>query len=286
MDKDFFEKELIRWLPKETTRPQRLHAAMAYSLRPPAKRLRPELVIAAWELAPNQEDPYPAAAAVEYAHTYSLIHDDLPCMDDSPLRRGKPSCHTQFDEATALLAGNALLARAFWVLSQAYDVQRVQSLTACLASTLGSQALMGGQMEDIMAQNMPQEASPQSLEFIHRNKTAVLLTASLHMGAWISQNNTPQHLGALSKLGLNMGLAFQFIDDLLDFTQCPEALGKPASQDTEKLTAIAVYGHEGAQQKAAAYLEAARCTAQSFPNPTGLLRTLEPLEARNAALCC
>lgn len=279
MDLERLEGELQRWLPQPCVHSERLVAAMHYSLRPPAKRLRPRLVLAAWSINPCEEDAYPAAAAIEYIHTYSLIHDDLPCMDNSPLRRGKPSCHTQFDEATALLAGNTLLTRAFEILCAAYRADICKKIIATLTSALGSHGLMGGQMQDILAQTQ-QKSSEATLDFIHRNKTAALLSASLQTGALLSPHTTTGQLSSLNKIGLHLGLAFQFIDDLLDAAETPEVLGKPSGQDINKLTSLAFYGLEGTFKKTAEHLLEAKNTIQCISNNSSLLSIHSDLDKR------
>src|SRR5882724_3597642 len=164
-------------VPSASTRPARIHEAMRYSLQAGGKRLRPVFVLAAAELCgPDAYNAIPAAVAVECVHTYSLIHDDLPCMDNDDLRRGRPTAHKQFDEATALLAGDALLTQAFIILAQQYRATPALAhrLIAELADAAGSEHLIGGQMEDLAAEKT--QASPDQLEFIHLNKTAAMIS--------------------------------------------------------------------------------------------------------------
>src|SRR3954462_5557025 len=181
------ERGLDRHLPAATTRPTRLHTAMRYSLEAGGKRLRPVLVLATAELFGATDDSALAAAvAIECVHTYSLIHDDLPCMDNDDLRRGRPTAHKAFDEATALLAGDALLTHAFALLATGYSAQPVlaHALIRELADSAGSRRLIGGQLEDLLAEKKA-DATKDELEFIHLNKTAAMIEAALVMGGLI-----------------------------------------------------------------------------------------------------
>jgi geranylgeranyl diphosphate synthase type II len=252
------EKAIADLLPAAETRPAVLHEAMRYSMLAGGKRLRPVLVLAGAELFPSPLNPMPAAVAVECLHTYSLIHDDLPCMDDSDLRRGRPTCHKQFDEVTALLAGDALLTYALWMLSDAY---RSHPAVACalvhdLGHASGSQCLIGGQMEDILGEQG--EQTPDRLDFIHHNKTAALITASLTMGVRLSGADEKQ-VAIAREIGRHMGLAFQVIDDILDATADTATLGKTAGLDERhgKLTYTSLYGLEASREKAHEYSQKA-----------------------------
>src|SRR3954462_155426 len=181
------ERGLDLHVPRADTRPARLHTAMRYSLEAGGKRLRPTVVLATADLFGATEDAaLPAAIAIECIHTYSLIHDDLPCMDNDDLRRGRPTAHKQFDEATALLAGDALLTHAFALLATAYAAQPTlaHALVRELAEAAGSQRLIGGQMEDLLAEKKA-DATKDELEFIHLNKTAAMIEAALVMGGLI-----------------------------------------------------------------------------------------------------
>ncbi len=258
---------LEKQLPAESTRPVDLHKAMRYSIFAGGKRLRPILCLAAAEAVGG--DPAPAilpAIALEALHTYTLIHDDLPAMDNDSLRRGKPTCHVLFGEATAILAGDALLTLAFeWLAqTQAPPPYPPNQLVAELAGAAGSQGVIGGQVEDLTAEGQP--VNDERVQYIHRHKTAALLRASVRMGA-IMQGATPPELEALSRYGENIGLAFQIIDDILNETSSVQVLGKAANTDRQrkKMTYVAVHGLEAARNCADQLtLEAVR-TAQSMP---------------------
>ena len=248
------EQGIDRLLPSTQTRPSKLHAAMRYSMEAGGKRLRPVLLIAASELFPSQADPVAAAVAIECLHTYTLIHDDLPSIDDSDLRRGRPSCHVKFDEATAVLAGDALLTYAFQLLAKAYrDTPKLATaLIRELSDASGSEQLIGGQMEDIENEGKPVDAD--TLRYIHENKTAALLTAALAMGLHFAEPSDEQ-LKQIRKIGYELGMAFQIIDDILDATSSAEAMGKPVGNDAaaDKSTYVALHGIEGARAQANAH---------------------------------
>ena len=245
------ETAIDKWLPKAKTRPGVLHEAMRYSMLAGGKRLRPLLVLAGHGLFPSKLDPYPAAVAVECLHTYSLIHDDLPCMDDSDLRRGIPTCHKKFGDATALLAGDALLTYALWLLADAYrkHPEVANELVRILGDASGSEKLIGGQMEDLLGEKA--KPSAERLDFIHHNKTAALITASLMLGLRLTKA-TPAKFKLMAEVGQNLGLAFQAIDDILDATATAEVLGKTPGLDQRhgKLTYASLYGLDVAREKA------------------------------------
>lgn len=248
-------------LPAEATHPSRLHEAIRYSMGAGGKRLRPVLVLAAHELFPGETDPMPAALALEYIHTYSLIHDDLPAMDDSDLRRGQPSCHRKFDDATAILAGDALQPMAFELLANAYQSKPVLAvdLIKILADTAGSQKLVGGQMQDLISEGM--EPDPENLSFIHENKTAAMIRASLEMGFRTgSMGEDIAKMEKIGQAGTALGLAFQAVDDLLDVTGTKEELGKDAAHDSAqgKVTWVTLLGEEKARALAAEHTENAK----------------------------
>jgi geranylgeranyl diphosphate synthase, type II len=247
------EQGIDAHVPPATTRPVRLHTAMRYSLEAGGKRLRPVLLLAAAELFGAAEDSaLPAAVAMECVHTYSLIHDDLPCMDNDDLRRGRPTAHKQFDEATALLAGDALLTHAFALLATNYASQPTlaHALVRELADTAGSRRLIGGQMEDLLAEKKA-DATADELEFIHLNKTAAMIEASLVMGGLIGRASEAD-LTTLRLAGRRLGLAFQIIDDILDATADTATLGKTAGKDAkdDKTTFVKIHGLAKSKQLA------------------------------------
>ncbi len=271
------ENGLRAHVPEAQTRPARLHAAMRYSLEAGGKRLRPVMLLAASELSgPTAADPVPAAVAVECLHTYSLIHDDLPCMDNDDLRRGRPTAHRAFDEATALLAGDALLTHAFGLLAEAYSDRPVlaHALVRELAGAAGSRRLIGGQMEDLLAEKKS-DATPDELEFIHLNKTAAMIEASLAMGGLVAGFDTPV-LATLRQAGRHLGLAFQIIDDLLDATADTQTLGKTAGKDarSDKTTFVKLHGLETSRRLAAIQSDAAIAAFRSLPGDPSFLVAL------------
>jgi geranylgeranyl diphosphate synthase, type II len=245
--------------------PSRLREAMRYSLLAPGKRLRPLLVLLAAEACGGRiEAAMPAACAVEMIHTYSLVHDDLPAMDDDDLRRGRPTCHKAFDEATAVLVGDALLTLAFEVL--AGEVQPPAVAAACcaaLAKAAGQRGMVGGQMDDVAAEEsgrvgdaahsplLPLSSSPslRHIESIHRRKTGAMIRVSLQMGAMIA-GATAEQLAALDAYGQRLGLAFQITDDLLDVQSSEAAMGKRVGKDAQqgKLTFPGLLGIDQSTQ--------------------------------------
>lgn len=240
--------------------PAVLTDAMRYSLLAPGKRLRPALVLMAAEACGgNVDDAVPAAVAVEMIHAYSLIHDDLPAMDDDELRRGRPTCHIRFGEANAILAGDALVAKAFEVLAGGIrPPERAARCVSILSKAAGASALVGGQVDDLAAENAP-DHSLERIESIHRRKTGALFAASLEMGGSIA-DATPDQLAALRLYADSLGLAFQVVDDLLDHLGKARALGKQTGQDVErgKLTYPLVMGEEGAKKRAEELIAEAR----------------------------
>ena len=245
---------LDRYLPSGNEQPGTIHAAMRYCVFAGGKRLRPVLCITAAEACGGRrEDAMAAACAVELMHTYSLVHDDLPCMDDDDLRRGRPTCHKVYGEGMAVLCGDALLTEAFAVLAHSKSVEMI----AGLASAGGSRKLIGGQVLDLEGEG--KSLSLAELIRIHEAKTAALLTASIRLGA-MSAGADSEQVAALTKFGHALGLAFQVIDDILDVTQTTENLGKTAGKDAAvaKATYPAVMGLEESRK------EAARLTAEAL----------------------
>ncbi len=239
------DAELDRLVPAEATPPATIHRAMRYSLFAGGKRIRPILCIEAARTAAPDETPaaIPCACSLEMIHTYSLIHDDLPALDNDDYRRGKLTNHKVFGDAIAILAGDALLTLAFQVLSQLdLAAERRAALVAELSTAAGTAGgMIGGQVADLEGEGKPPNAA--LLETIHRAKTGALLRASLRMGA-ICAGAAPEEYAALSCYGEHIGLAFQIVDDILDVEETSEALGKTAGKDLQqqKITFPAVYG--------------------------------------------
>jgi len=260
------DEALDRWLPKATLKPRTIHKAMRYSVFAGGKRLRPILCLAAGECCGGSvEAAMPLACAVECVHTYSLIHDDLPCMDDDDFRRGVPTSHKVFGEGIAVLAGDALLTFAFELLTLAQGWPRypVREIVQELAVAAGSRHLVAGQVVDLESEG--KKISQSLLNFIHESKTAALLRSSIRFGA-MSANATPAQLRNLSDFGRSLGLAFQVIDDILDVTQTTEKLGKSAGKDiaAEKATFPAVVGLEKSRKIAQKLTKEARDALRPF----------------------
>ncbi len=271
------ESGLDRHVPPAAARPARLHAAMRYSLEAGGKRLRPVMVLAAADLCAAPPDAaLPAAVAVECLHTYSLIHDDLPCMDNDDLRRGRPTAHRAFDEATALLAGDALLTHAFALLATAYADRPVlaAALVRELADAAGSARLIGGQMADLLAEKKA-DATADDLDFIHLNKTAAMIEAALVLGALVG-GAAPARVEALRTAGRHLGLAFQIVDDVLDATADSATLGKTAGKDAkaDKTTYVKLHGLEASRRIAAEHTARAREALAAAGGDTAFLLAL------------
>ncbi len=237
---------LDRFLPPEKTKPATIHRAMRYSLFAGGKRMRPALVLAAAAACGGGEaNALPLACAVECIHTYSLVHDDLPAMDNDDFRRGKPTNHKVFGEGIAVLAGDALLTQAFEIAAQAKGWPRYpqRDLILEIARASGSLQLIAGQVADLEGEG--KKTSAAQLKYIHERKTSALLRCSARLGG-MSANCTAAQLQALTDFGYHVGLAFQVIDDILDVTQTSEKLGKTAGKDTQaqKATYPAIIGLE------------------------------------------
>jgi geranylgeranyl diphosphate synthase type II len=254
---------LERALPPESAWPPTIHRAVRYSLFAGGKRIRPVLVLASGEAVGGaREDLLPLACAVEMVHTYSLVHDDLPAMDDDDLRRGRPTSHKVFGEAIAILAGDALLTRAFHLLAEVPDgwdevrLRRRVRATAVLGEACGTTGLIGGQVEDLESEGRPTDAA--ALERLHRAKTGALLSACVRGGA-ILGGAGEEEFAALSRYASAVGLAFQVVDDVLDATEGAERLGKTAGKDAAagKATYVSVHGLERARALAASLREEA-----------------------------
>ncbi|MCK5861353.1 MAG: polyprenyl synthetase family protein [Candidatus Hydrogenedentes bacterium] len=247
------EAALENCLSNYSNAPPGLIAAMKYSLLAGGKRLRPALALGACELlGGKQSDAMPAACALEMVHTYSLIHDDLPCMDDDDLRRGKPTSHKKFNEATAILAGDGLLTMAFYELARTGRADAV----AVLAEASGVGGMAGGQYHDMLS--LGETCDIKDLQRIHACKTGALITASLHLGAIFADASSEQ-INALTGYGRHLGMLFQITDDILDVTGVSQLLGKSVGKDEQssKATYPAVVGIEQARILAQEAAEAA-----------------------------
>jgi geranylgeranyl diphosphate synthase type II len=264
------ELELERLVPTEDERPSTIHRAMRHSLFAGGKRVRPILFVAAAEaLAGESPQAFAPACSLELIHTYSLIHDDLPALDNDDFRRGRPTCHKVFGEAMAILAGDALLTRAFQILAEdeSVPVARRIALVAELSRAAGTvEGMIGGQVEDLEAEGEP--ATADRLDYIHRSKTGALLRGSVRMGAlWAGAE--ADSFAHLDDYGRHVGFAFQIVDDILDVTADSATLGKTAGKDAEqrKATFPALYGLEESRRMAQGHCDSA-------------LAALEPLGER------
>jgi len=251
---------LDRFLPSEDTPPPSVHRAMRYSVLAGGKRLRPILVIAGAELVGVQSSRVmPTACAFEMIHTYSLIHDDLPAMDDDDYRRGRLTNHKVFGDAIAILAGDALLTLAFQLVAQnaaltGVDAKVVCDVVAEIAGAAGTLGMVGGQVVDIESEG--KTITPEALEYIHIHKTAALLRASLSVGARLGGADAAA-LAAVGEAGQSLGLAFQIVDDILDVEGSLETLGKTAGSDErkQKVTYPALHGIEASRREARRLIE-------------------------------
>jgi len=276
---------LDRLAPPESAEPASIHRAMRYSLFAGGKRVRPLLAIASAEAAggdaPGLDE---AACALEMIHTYSLIHDDLPALDNDDLRRGRPTSHKVFGEAMAILAGDALLTLAFQVLAgMPADAATRTALIAEIAAAAGTVGgMIGGQVHDLEGERLPPTAA--MLERIHTAKTGALLVASVRAGALCARAG-PDQYEALSRYGRHIGLAFQIVDDILDVEQPSEKLGKTAGKDAEqhKITFPAVYGLAESHRMAEEQLDAALAALEPLGTGARRLREIADLIVHRAA---
>jgi farnesyl diphosphate synthase len=273
------ENALDRHLPSEATHPARLHQAMRYATLGGGKRIRPLLVYAAGQAVGASDTRLDiAACAVEFIHAYSLVHDDLPAMDDDDLRRGRPACHRAFDEATAILAGDALQTQAFYVLAHAPELAVAAGTRLRMLETLtlasGSRGMAGGQAIDLAA--VGQSLNIAQLEDMHIHKTGALIRASVLLGALCADTLDEARLEHLDHYAKCIGLAFQIQDDILDVVGDTATLGKTAGADTAraKPTYPALLGLEGARQRAAELLAAAQAALADFGPEADPLRGL------------
>ncbi len=270
------EEYLGRVLPQEGTHPSPLAEAIRYSVLNGGKRLRPALAVAASDcLGGGRQRVLPVAAALEMIHTYSLIHDDLPAMDDDDYRRGRPTCHRKFSEAVAILAGDALLTQAFQVIGEAEEIPAEGRLRITLevATACGPGGLIGGQMADLNAEG--QDTDVPTLEYIHTHKTGALILAAVRCGG-ICAGAGERQLQALSAYGKRVGLGFQIVDDILDIEGDPEETGKAVGRDRRhrKATYPAVLGLEYSRQRAGELIEAAVRSLDCFGAEADHLRGL------------
>ena len=251
--------------------PDELRAAIRYSLLAPGKRLRPILVLMATQACGGQvETALPAACALEMVHAYSLVHDDLPAMDDDDLRRGQPTCHKKFGEATAILAGDALLTLAFEVLArETHPPQVAAACCGALARAAGASGMVGGQADDVagglLASDHRESRSTKALESIHNRKTGAMISVALRLGALVAEADHAQ-IEALENYGRCVGLAFQITDDLLDVQGQEAAIGKRVGKDSRrgKLTFPGLFGAEESSRRAEQLIEEATRAIRRF----------------------
>lgn len=267
------DRTLDEHLPPPTTPPAVIHEAIRYAVLGGGKRIRPILAIAAAEACGAHIEPLLVPfAALELIHTYSLVHDDLPSLDDDDLRRGRKTTHVIYGDAIAILAGDALLTEAFsWLARLVVDSGRQLEAIKELAGAIDSRGMIGGQVADLQAA----PATVDQLEFIHRNKTAKLITASVLLGGWLAEATETQ-LDALRRYGEAAGLAFQIVDDLLDQERTSEELGKTAGKDAAqgKLTYPALLGTERARERVVGLLQVAVENAGMIGGPLNYLAAI------------
>ena len=271
------ETALDRYLPPTDSRPQILHESLRYSVLSPGKRLRPTLTLAAAEaVGGKDEDVMPTACALECIHVFSLIHDDLPCMDNDDYRRGRLTNHKVYGDAMALLAGDALLALAFQLIADnvaTAPADRVLPTLRLIAEASGTWGMVGGQVVDMESQG--QDVTIETLRYIHAHKTGALLTASVLAGALLAGATTAQ-VDALRAYGGHIGLAFQIADDILDVTGDEAKIGKPVGSDEErdKATYPKLFGLDESRRRAHAEVEAALQTLADFDEKAEPLRAI------------
>ncbi|CAI2717853.1 polyprenyl synthetase family protein [Nitrospina watsonii] len=277
--KEIIDEAIPLFLPDADTYPVSIHESMHYSLSAGGKRLRPTLLIAAAEaVGGDRNHVLPFAVAAEFLHTYTLIHDDLPALDNDSLRRGKPTNHKVFGEAIAILAGDALLTQAFVLMTNAFLMEAVPHENILRAShemaqALGSTGVIGGQVVDLESEGKPIEAS--TLEYIHIYKTGFFFKSCVRVGAILGRADGKQ-LGALSRFGAHIGLAFQIIDDILDIVGDKATLGKDVGSDVSKNKATypALFGLEESRKKADSLVEEAISSLGDFDERANPLREI------------
>ncbi len=270
------DQALDRYLPAEDSQPSRLHQAMRYAVIGGGKRVRPILVYASGRaLGVPLTELHSPACAVELIHAYSLIHDDLPAMDDDDLRRGQPTCHKAFDEATAILAGDALQALAFEILvSNDHSAEQQLKMVKALAHAAGSCGMAGGQAIDLAA--VDRQLNLAELENMHRHKTGALIEASVILGSYCSPGTSEQQRSQLRSYAEHIGLAFQIQDDILDVISDTDTLGKPQGADMamNKPTYHSLLGLEGARAKLHDVHQKALSSLAEFDDKADLLRNI------------
>ena len=275
-DRVAVDVQLEKLLPSESAQPSSIHTSMRYSVFAGGKRVRPILSLESARIFEAEISPalYPGCA-IEFIHTYSLIHDDLPALDNDDLRRGKPTSHKKFGEATAILAGDALLTLAFETIAAApVAAERRVAMVTEIASSAGTvRGMVGGQVADLEGEGKP--VSPEMLEYIHRSKTAALIRASITAGA-ICAGAPADDVARLRRFGETIGWAFQVTDDILDVEESSAALGKTAGKDIaqQKATYPAVYGLERSHQIAKELADKGIAELDAYGERAGRLRTI------------
>ena len=258
---DLVSQALEGFLPVRSPAAPPVVEAMRYTLLAPSKRVRAVLVLLAADLCGDQSRALPAACAIESVHAASLMLDDLPVMDDAPLRRGRASAHVVFGEAVTILAAFGLLNEAFRHLADRYEPALAQRLTSLLAGAVGEDGLIGGQTEDVLATG--DAITFETLERIHRRKTGVLFGAAATSGA-LTAGGTSEDIAALQAYAKNLGLAFQIVDDLLDVTGTSEETGKAVRRDARKMTFVSFSGVAGARELASELCRTAQAALAPF----------------------
>jgi len=275
-DRVAVDAQLEKLLPAESTQPPSIHTAMRYSVFAGGKRIRPILCLETARIFTADVAPalFPGCA-IEFIHTYSLIHDDLPALDNDDLRRGKPTCHKKFGEATAILAGDALLTLAFETIAAApVSPERRVAMVTEIATAAGTvNGMVGGQVADLEAEGRP--VGPEMLEYIHRSKTAALIRASITAGALCAAAPS-EEVARLRRFGDAIGWAFQVTDDILDVTESSAALGKTAGKDIaqQKATYPSVFGLERSQQIAKELADSAIAELRAYAEKADHLRAI------------
>jgi len=275
--RELVDAELNRTIPAETVDPQVVHQAIRWSVFAGGKRFRPALVLATGEtFGASRKLLLSSACALEMIHTYSLIHDDLPSMDDDDLRRGRPTCHLRFGEATAILAGDALQSLAFQTIAE--DEQIATGIRTRLISELSRSSgtplgMVAGQAQDLEAES--RQITPESLDTIHRKKTGALIVAAARSGAIVA-GAADQEIEAVSEYAGHLGLLFQITDDLLDVTATAEDLGKTPGKDarSRKATYASVYGVRATHERARKVYDEACASLKQISRPTKLLHSI------------